>query len=49
MTASHSPGGATLDGEALYVVDGHVAGVLLVAARDEGGAGLYRVAATRPG
>ena len=49
VTASHSPGGATLDGEACYVVDGHVAGVLLVAARDEGGAGLYRVAADAPG
>ena len=36
VTASRSPGGAVLDGEALYVVDGHVAGVLLVAARDEG-------------
>ncbi len=39
VTASHSPGGATLDGEALYVVDGHVAGVLLVAARDGGARG----------
>jgi alkylation response protein AidB-like acyl-CoA dehydrogenase len=49
VTASHSPGGAVLDGEALYVVDGHVAGVLLVAARDERGAGLYRVAADASG
>jgi alkylation response protein AidB-like acyl-CoA dehydrogenase len=49
VTASHSPGGTTLDGEALYVADGHVAGVLLVAARDEGRAGLYRVAADAPG
>ncbi len=49
VTASRSPGGAVLDGEALYVVDGHVAGVLLVAGRDEGGARLYRVAADAPG
>jgi alkylation response protein AidB-like acyl-CoA dehydrogenase len=49
VTASHSPGGTTLDGEALYVVDGHVAGVLLVAARDERRAGLYRVAADASG
>jgi alkylation response protein AidB-like acyl-CoA dehydrogenase len=49
VTASHSPGGAVLDGEALYVVDGHVAGVLLVAARDGRGARLYRVAADAPG
>jgi alkylation response protein AidB-like acyl-CoA dehydrogenase len=49
VTASHSPGGPALDGEALYVVDGHVAGVLLVAARDAGSAGLYRVAADAPG
>jgi hypothetical protein len=33
------------DGEALYVVDGHAAGVLLIAARDDTGAGLYRVVA----
>ena len=39
VTASHSPGGTTLDGEACYVVDGHVAGVLLVAARDAAGTG----------
>ena len=31
------------------MVDGHVAGVLLVAARDAAGAGLYRVAADAPG
>ena len=49
VTASRSPGGAVLDGESLYVVDGHVAGVLLVAARDEEGARLYRVAADAPG
>ncbi|MGH3120676.1 MAG: hypothetical protein ACRDND_06525 [Streptosporangiaceae bacterium] len=49
MTATHSPGGTTLDGEALYVVDSRVAGVLLIAARGEGGAGLYRVAADAPG
>jgi alkylation response protein AidB-like acyl-CoA dehydrogenase len=49
VTASHSPGGTALDGEACYVVDGHVAGVLLVAARDAAGAGLYRVAADAPG
>ena len=49
VTASHSPGGTTLDGEACYVVDGHVAGVLLVAARDAAGTGLYRVAADAPG
>ena len=49
VTASHSPGGVSLDGEALYVVDGHMAGVLLVAARDEGRTGLYRVAADAPG
>ncbi len=49
VTASSAPGGATLDGEALYVVDGHVAGVLLVAARDGAGAGLYQVAGGAPG
>ena len=49
VTASHSAGGTTLDGEACYVVGGHVAGVLLVAARHEGGTGLYRVAADAPG
>jgi alkylation response protein AidB-like acyl-CoA dehydrogenase len=49
VTASHSPGGTTLDGEACYVVGGHVAGLLLVAARDEEGTGLYRVAADAPG
>ena len=49
VTASHSPGGTALDGEACYVVDGHVAGVLLVAARDAAGPGLYRVAADAPG
>ena len=49
VTASPSPGGVTLDGEALYVVDGHVAGVLLVAARDSAGAALYRVAGDAPG
>jgi alkylation response protein AidB-like acyl-CoA dehydrogenase len=49
VTASHSPGGTTLDGEACYVVDGHVAGVLLVAARDGGRTRLYRVAADAPG
>ncbi len=49
VTASGSPGGVTLDGEALYVVDGHVAGVLLVAARDSAGTGLYRVAGDAPG
>ena len=48
-TASHSPGGTALDGEACYVVGGHVAGVLLVAARDAAGPGLYRVAADAPG
>jgi hypothetical protein len=37
------------DGEALYVVDGHAAGVLLIAARDDTGAGLYRVAGDAPG
>jgi alkylation response protein AidB-like acyl-CoA dehydrogenase len=49
VTVSHSPGGAVLDGEALYVVDGHVAGVLLVAARDGRGSRLYRVAADATG
>ena len=49
VTASHSPGGVTLDGEACYVVGGHVAGVLLVAARDGERTGLYRVAADAPG
>ena len=49
VTASFSPGGVTLDGEALYVVDGHVAGVLLIAARDSTGVGLYRVAGDAPG
>ena len=49
VTASHSPGGTTLDGEACYVVGGHVAGVLLVAARDGERTGLYRVAADAPG
>ena len=49
VTASPSPGGATLDGEALYVVDGHIAGVLLVAARDGAGAALYQVAGGAPG
>jgi alkylation response protein AidB-like acyl-CoA dehydrogenase len=49
VTASHSPGGVTLDGEACYVVGGHVAGVLLVAARDGERTGLYRVAAGAPG
>ncbi len=49
VTASPAPGGATLDGEALYVVDGHVAGVLLVAARDGAGTGLFQVAGDAPG
>jgi len=49
VTASSSPGGVTLDGEALYVVDGHAAGVLLIAARDDTGTGLYRVAGDAPG
>jgi alkylation response protein AidB-like acyl-CoA dehydrogenase len=49
VTASPSPGGVTLDGEALYVADGHVAGVLLVAARDDTEAGLYQVAGDAPG
>ena len=49
VTASRSPGGAVLDGEALYVVDGLRAGVLLVAAREEEGVGLYRVDADAPG
>ena len=49
VTATAFPGGVTLDGEALYVVDGHVAGVLLVAARDGAGAGLYQVAGDAAG
>ena len=49
VTASPSPGGVTLDGEALYVVDGHLAGVLLVAARGSAGTSLYRVAGDAPG
>ena len=49
VAASASRRGVSLDGEALYVVDGHVAGVLLVAARDGTGTGLYQVAGDAPG
>jgi alkylation response protein AidB-like acyl-CoA dehydrogenase len=49
VTASPSLRGVTLDGEEFYVVDGHVAGVLLVAARDSAGISLYRVAGDAPG
>jgi alkylation response protein AidB-like acyl-CoA dehydrogenase len=40
---------AVLDGEACYVVDGHVADVLIVAARDDAGIGLFAVRGDAPG
>jgi alkylation response protein AidB-like acyl-CoA dehydrogenase len=41
--AREAGGGWELDGEAHYVLDGDTAGVLLVAARDPGGTGLFEV------
>jgi alkylation response protein AidB-like acyl-CoA dehydrogenase len=48
-TASSSADGWTLDGTKAYVVDGHTADLLLVAARSSAGVGLYAVEATASG
>ena len=48
-TARRDGRGFRLEGTKAWVVDGHVADVLLVSARDEDGLALFRVAADAPG
>ena len=49
MQAEASGDGFTLRGEKAWVLDGHVADVILVAARSDGGLGLFRVDADAAG
>ncbi|MCE2391461.1 MAG: acyl-CoA/acyl-ACP dehydrogenase [Proteobacteria bacterium] len=49
LEARSSDGGSRLSGRKTYVIDGHGADVLLVAARTESGLGLLRVAGDAPG
>ncbi|MEM9038162.1 MAG: acyl-CoA dehydrogenase family protein [Actinomycetota bacterium] len=43
MTASGTGDGATLSGEKMYVLDGHTAGLIIVAAKADGGIHLFAV------
>ena len=49
MVAAPSGGGFRLSGEKYYVIDGHVADVLLVTARTKAGVSLFRVAGDASG
>ncbi len=49
MTASKSGDGYTLDGTKMFVLDGHTADVILVAARTDAGVSLFHVAADASG
>ncbi len=49
MTATASGDGHTLDGTKMYVLDGHTADIILVAARTANGVSLFHVAGDAPG
>jgi alkylation response protein AidB-like acyl-CoA dehydrogenase len=48
MTAAPADGGWTLSGEKFYVVDGHIAGVVLVVARTAAGISVFAVESGAP-
>ena len=49
MAASADGGSWTLDGTKMYVLDGHTANLILVAARSDAGVSLFSVAADADG
>jgi alkylation response protein AidB-like acyl-CoA dehydrogenase len=49
VVATGGSGGPVLDGEACYVIDGHVADLLIVAARGDASVGLFVVSGGAPG
>jgi alkylation response protein AidB-like acyl-CoA dehydrogenase len=48
-TATRSGDGWTLDGHKMFVIDGHVANLIIVAARTDGGVSLFAVQGDAPG